>query len=395
MSTSRKTAVYFLLLPALCAGGLLVYRSIPETPARPGETSAANGGITVTDMAGRTVTFHKPIERIVLIRSRDIYELSLLLDDEVATKIVGWGPDIQTADKDAYRKYVERYPALAKLPVLGSIFDDAVNVEAVLALKPDLVILDTVMAERGYKSVDRMEQAGLPLLFLDLSHDPFHDPERSLLLLGKVLGKEERAAKVVTFVNAELDKVFSRLPGITAPPPAVYVEAGSLGAKQYGSTYGFDPKQKLASWGTFLDRLHCRNIAAGVVPSMGQINPEYLLKSNPDVIVITGACWPAVSDSMHLGYYTDAGQARELLSAFTTRPGWDALSAVKNHRIYSLFHGFAMHLTNFAAVQQLAKWLYPEAFADLDPEGQLREFHRRFMPVEYSGVWMISLAEGQ
>ena len=390
----RKIIILIALIVALCAGGLLRHRSFRHSTAQPAGNGVADGKITVTDMAGRVVSFHKPVQRIVLIRSRDIYEVSLLLGDEVASKIVGWGPDIQTADKDAYRKFVERYPGLAKLPVLGAIFDDAVNIEAVLALKPDLVILDTVMAERGYKSVDRMEQAGLPLLFLDLSHDPFHDPERSLLLLGKVLGKEDRAAEIVAFVNAELDRVFSRLPGITTHPPVVYLEAGSLGAKQYGSTYGFDPKQKLASWGTFLDRLHCRNIAAGVVPSMGPISPEYLLKTNPEVIVITGANWPALSDSMHLGYYTDAGEARDLLRAFTTRPGWDGLSAVKNHRVYSLFHGFAMHLTNFAAVQQLAKWLYPETFADLDPEGGLREFHRRFMPVSYSGVWMVSLAEG-
>jgi iron complex transport system substrate-binding protein len=52
-----------------------------------------------------------------------------------------------------------------------------------------------------------------------------------------------------------------------------------------------------------------------------------------------------------------------------------------------------MHASNFAAVQQLAKWLYPQEFRDLDPRARLEEFHRRFMPVAHNGTWMIALDE--
>ena len=45
--------------------------------------------------------------------------------------------------------------------------------------------------------------------------------------------------------------------------------------------------------------------------------------------------------------------------------------------------------------QQLAKWLYPERFADLAPEARLREFHDRFLPIECRGVWMIPLERKQ
>ena len=46
---------------------------------------------------------------------------------------------------------------------------------------------------------------------------------------------------------------------------------------------------------------------------------------------------------------------------------------------------------SFAAAQQLAKWLYPEEFKELNPEERLHEFHLKFMPVEMSGTWMVSL----
>jgi iron complex transport system substrate-binding protein len=46
---------------------------------------------------------------------------------------------------------------------------------------------------------------------------------------------------------------------------------------------------------------------------------------------------------------------------------------------------------SFAAVQQLAKWLYPGEFQELDPHQRLQEFHRKFMPIDLSGTWMVEL----
>ncbi|MBN1347621.1 MAG: ABC transporter substrate-binding protein [Phycisphaerae bacterium] len=351
--------------------------------------------VTLTDLAGRTVTLRQPVDRIVLVRGRDVYELALLLEEDLPRKLVAWGPDLRQSDHDAYSVFTERFPSLAKLPEIGSVFADAVDAEAVLALRPDLVIVETFMAERGYKCLDRMERAGLPLLFLDFSRDPFQGPQRSIRLLGQALGREKRAAEVVDFVKARLDEVTSRLTGPPASPPSVYMECGYKGVKEYGHTFGYTDRSQLSAWGLMLDRLGCRNIAAGVAPPMAAMHPERLLTADPDVVVITGACWPATPDSMHLGYGTDAADAEQRLRAFATRPGWANLKAVKTRRVYGIFHGFCMHTMNFAALQQLAKWLYPERFAALDPAARLREFHDRFLPVACRGAWMISLEKAQ
>jgi len=363
------------------------WRLAPDRPAAP----PAAGEIQVEDLAGRTVTLRPPLNRIVLVRSRDVYELSLLLGDELDRRLVAWGPDLQTADQDAYRAFLDRYPRLARIPVLGSVFADAVSAEAVLALKPDLVILDTVMSERGYRCVERLERAGLPLLYLDCSHDPLRDPQRSLRLLGKVLGQEEKARAATAFVEAELERVMGRLAGLKEPAPTVYLESGHRGVESYGNTYGYDGNRTLSSWGALMARLGCRNVAADLVASMGRINPEYLLAADPDVIVITGACWTECPGTMRLGYGVMPAEARERLQGFTRRPGWPELKAVRNGRVHSLFHGFCMHMTSFAAVQQMAKWLYPGTFADLEPAARLQEFNERFMPVRAGGTWMISL----
>ena len=381
-----------LLLPLLViATGCLDQRPAPSTEAGP----ASSASLTVTDLAGRSVSFKQSVERIVLIRGRDIYTLGLLLGDEIEDRLVAWGPDFELYDNDSYRKFVEFHPRLADVPQLGSVYQDAVSVEKVLSLGPDLVVVDTFMVDRGYKCVERLEQAGLPVLFLDFSTDPFRNPQKSVELLGQVLGKEDRAKEIAGFINAEIDKVFSRLDSIGEPAPSLYVEGGYQGVTTYGPTYGYgyDDEGRMTSWGAIMESLKARNVAGGVVPNMGPINPEYLLQSDPDVIVITGACWSNQPDAMHLGYYTDPGEARARLEAFTTRPGWKELSAVKKDRVYGLFHNFSIQTTEFAGTQQLAKWLYPRTFADLDPEARLREFHERFMPVDFSGTWMIGLEE--
>ncbi len=378
-------------LIALVLGGLLAGAGCStgaESTLGPGPSPTST---VVTDMAGRTVSLRRPIKRIVLIRSRDIYELSLLLGAAVEDRVVAWGDDIQSADADAYAAFLKQYPRLGRIPLVGSIFQDALSAEQVLALKPDLVVADTFMIDRRYKSMDQLGKAGLPVLFLNLSDDPFKGPQQSLLLLGTVLGCEPRAREIVAFADAEIAAVVARLDRIRTPPPSVYLESGSAGAGTYGSTYGRSADGTLSSWGHVLDRVRCRNIASDVASGMARISPEYLIAKDPDVIVITGAGWPALPDTMRLGYSATPADSSARLRAFAKRPGWEHLQAVRSGRVYGLFHGFCMHPTSFVALQQMAKWLYPAEFQDLRPEERLREFHRRFMPIAFSGVWAAGL----
>ena len=354
------------------------------------EQRSGSRTITVTDLAGRELTLPYPVERIALVRSRDIYEFSAVLGEATADKIIAWGPDIMTADKDAYDKYLERFPRLGQLPLVGDIFKDALSTEQVLDLDPDVVITETFMIDRGYESIDRLEKAGVPLLFLDFSGKPFEDPQKSILLVGEITGRKQRAEEIVDYVNEQLDLVFSRLQAMEGPKPTVYVEAGNLGPQDYGCTYGYNKKQTMTSWGSFLQVIRAANIASDAVVDMAVINPEYLLESNPDRIIITGAYWPAAG-AMRMGYYADPAEARSLLKAFCERPGWDTLDAVKNKEVYSLHHHFQMHSFSFVGLQQMVKWLYPEEFRDIEPEENFKEFHRRFLPVEYSGTWMVTL----
>jgi len=231
----------------------------------------------------------------------------------------------------------------------------------------------------------KLEKAGIPAVFIDFYTKPFENPVVSIELLGHILSKEDRAQEIIDFYQDQVDIVSSRLANIGEIKTTAYVEVGSKGPSDYGNTYGN------TGLGAIVNKAGGTNIAEGVISSSGPINPEYLLTENPDVIIISGSYWPATSDSMRLGYHATVGESKSLLENFTNRTGWENLDAVKNHRVHSLFHGFAFRIYNFTGILAYAKWLYPDKFEDIDPAAVFKEFHERFMPVDYSGVWLLSL----
>ncbi|WP_294395325.1 ABC transporter substrate-binding protein [uncultured Clostridium sp.] len=347
--------------------------------------------ITITDSVGREVTLENDIDRIVLVRSRDIFELEVLLGEEMPDKIVGWSDDLQTHDADTYKKVIETFPEMASKPSIGNNANDTISAEAVLALEPDLVLMNASMAQGNYDYAEKLEEANLPIVYLDSVSDPLSSPQESIALLGKILGKQEKADELVNYMNEQVNTVMSRLENIEENSVSAYMEIGNGGPSKIANTFGSAPEtpDKFTSWGVILDALKVNNIAEGVSKS-SPLNSEYILEQDPDVIVITGQGWEK-SGTMKMGYYADAADSQKILKSFTTRTGWNTLSAVKNNQVYSLYHGFPPHVFAFAGVQGLAKAFYPDVFEDLNPTENLKKFYDKFMPEEFSGEWFMQL----
>ena len=89
------------------------------------------------------------------------------------------------------------------------------------------------------------------------------------------------------------------------------------------------------------------------------------------------------------GVAADAAQAS--LKRLLGRGGLQHLSAVREGRAHAIWHGFYNSPFNVVAVQVFAKWLHPEAFADLDPQRTLERFYGEFQPVALDGQYWISL----
>lgn len=341
--------------------------------------------VTLTDLAGREVEVVAPAEKVILISGRHIHEFSALMGDSFTEKIVGWGSDLEAYDKDTYDVFLEAYPQIADIQDIGYHSKGTFNVEQVITLDPDVIIFplwdesdETVMED-----IEKLEQAGIPSVFVDFYTDPFDNPIKSIELMGKIVGEEERAAEISAFYQEQVDLVANRLMAIDTAKPTVYVESGSKGVSEYGNSYSD------TGWGAVIEKAGGDNIAEAA----GQISPEYLINESPEVIIISGSNWAGTEGSMKLGFYAEAADSLDRLTKFTERAGWDTISAVQNGRVYGIYHGLSFRIYNFAGIQAFAKWFYPEEFADVDPDENFQEFYDKFMPVELTGVWMTGIDE--
>ncbi|MCK9331500.1 MAG: hypothetical protein M0Q94_16660 [Candidatus Cloacimonetes bacterium] len=99
----------------IAAIGFVVYGNAFDRPDGGPERSK----MTITDMAGRTVTLNAPVERIILTESSKTAELAAIAGDGFAEKIVGWDNDIKRYAGDEYAVFVAEYPQLADIPDVG------------------------------------------------------------------------------------------------------------------------------------------------------------------------------------------------------------------------------------------------------------------------------------
>ena len=68
------------------------------------------------------------------------------------------------------------------------------------------------------------------------------------------------------------------------------------------------------------------------------------------------------------------------------------LDAVKENRVYGVDHGSLRNMADYTFTQYMAKVLYPEAFKDIDPVGNLNNYYKTYLPeLKYDGTFMIHL----
>ena len=345
--------------------------------------------ITVTDMAGRRVSLTVPVKKVVLGYAKEFPSFAAVAGEDFPGKLAGWGLSRTVRNQDPYLKFKVKYPGLESIPDVGSHAQGTFSVEKVISLKPDMVIFPLWMLLNKYEGVAedvaRMEKVGIKTVFLDYWENPLENTMPSTLLLGTLLGKEKRAQEIVALYQKRINTVVRRLQKIKKPKPRVYVENGAQGPSENGWTCGN------YAWGVMVVKAGGINIAEGIIKRWGPLAPEYLLKTNPDVIIIAEPKHPR---SKRTDYQADSEGSRQLLKAFTGRLGWNTIGAVKSGRVYGVFDSYLIYnIYNFAVIETIAKWLYPYEFKDINPDADLREFYKKFLQMDYSYVGMVGIQD--
>ena len=230
--------------------------------------------LVVTDDLGRKVTIPAEPERIVVMLPSATETVCAIgaCDKIVATdKFSNWPEEVK------------------KLPKAGGLYDP--NVELIVSLKPDLVI-----ASKYGKLVERLEKVGIPVVAIKT--ETYDDIFRTIRKLGLILNREPQAE--VYALESKAAKAKTR--------PKVYSE--------------IDPTPYTAGPDSFIGVLIKKARGENIVPpELGlfpKISPEFVVKANPEVIILADAPFGVT------------------LEEIKKRPGWSEIKAVKEGRVCEL-----------------------------------------------------------
>jgi iron complex transport system substrate-binding protein len=307
---TRRFALLFLLLLVNCVASPPTGLTSPSvTPAA--ITSAAAFPTSITDFQGRSVAISKRPERIVSIGPSNTEFLFAL---GAGDRVVG---DDDFSDQPA---------AAATKDHVGGV---KVNLEKVVSLKPDLII--TVKFSDG--TIEALSQTTATVLVVD--PQGLADVTRTASLIGKAIGADGDG--LAKDIQGKLDAVKAKT--ASAPKLKVFDEED---ASDLTKLYTVGP-------GSFINDLITlaggTNIAAGAKSAYPTISTEEIVRADPDVIVLDDALYGTTVDSV------------------ASRPGWAALSAVRNKRVYPGLNLFSRPGPRVGeAAQEFAKLVHPELF---------------------------------
>jgi len=239
----------------------------------------AASAVTVIDDRQVAVTFTQAPKRIV----------TLLPSLAETVCVLGACERLVGTDKHA------NWPASVKaLPKLGGL--DDTQLEALVRLKPDVVLL-----AKSARIIARLEALGIPVLALEpQTHADVHRVLQTVAAVLQLPNAQDQANVVWQNIQRQISQAKSNIPA-QAINATVYLEA-STGGYAAGET---------SFIGEIMRQLGLKNIVPAGMGAFPQLNPEFVVRANPQLIVL----------------------AQSMVTNLSQRPGWSGITAIKNKRV--------------------------------------------------------------
>ena len=240
--------------------------------------SVSANALQITDDRGVIITFEQPPQRIVSLLP-SLTESVCAMDQ--CQRLIGI---------DRY----SNYPASVKaLPQLGGGIDP--NIEAIVALKPDVVLVSSASRASG-----RLEALGLKVVALETKSHA--DVKRVLQKLGVLLAVPDAqgADRLWRIIDSSVSAASQSL-SAQAKNTRVYFEV-SRGPYAAGES---------SFIGETLQRLGVKNVVPAALGPFPKLNPEFVVRANPELIMI----------------------GNRSMQAMVPYPGWSSIKAVRDKRI--------------------------------------------------------------
>lgn len=249
--------------------------------------AAVSYPLTLTDELGRTITLEREPERVIsMVPSHT--EMICALD--ACDKLIGI---------DTFSNYPEDVLGLPRLGGALTGYDGGPDLEAIVALSPDLVVvseygeLASFLGELGITTY-----AGSPQTVEDIFE--------YLDVIGQLVNRSDQAAALTARIQSDLDGIAQLVED--APRPSVYYEIDA-------SPFSVGPD---AFIGQLIALAGGETIVTAEMGDFPMLDPEFIVAQDPVMIILASAPY---------------GESIETLQA---RPGWQGLSAIADGRVFEL-----------------------------------------------------------
>lgn len=314
--------------------------------------------VEVVDYLNRSVKVLKNVGRVVAIGPGTLRLITYLN----ATDLIVGVEQVEVTWSVIGRDYAMAHQQLFKnLSIIGQGGPNTPpNPEMLKVVKPQLIIMTRTYAEL-YLPDKLSEEVGVPVLVIDYGVAGYLDVDSfkyAMSLLGKVLGREERASQLSRYLDHLISDLRNRTSEVTSRPK-VYVGAVSYkGAQPFTSTQVDFPPLRLLNTSSIVDSLSTKG---GFI----QVDFEYIMKMQPDYV------------------FVDENNLKVVLDDFIKdRSKYCILNAFKDGKVYGTLPYNYYHTnvaTALANAYFIGKVLYPDKFADIDVAIKADEIFKAFV----------------
>jgi len=325
--------------------------------------SAVEYPLTITDSAGRGVTFTMPVERVI-VTSTDAAEAVVVLG--AADKVVGVSDTVQK--KGYYFPQLKDKQSTGKWNALDYEMIGEIARDGGEDITPDIVVIGYSYPDKPY-GIYGVEKGLAPFENIKAVALEFTKPEnitREIEILGQILGKEKEASDYIKWYVEKSASVVQATGGQSMPK--VYAEWSSTSdLSALGPGSGFDSVLSVAKG---------YNVARDLGAAFPKVAWEWVVAQNPDVIIKRQTQF---SDQTQIGWQSepssDTARLQSVRDELLARAGASGISAVKSGRVYVMDWDVLNGLDQVVGITYIAKLLHPDA--DLDPEAVHKEYLER------------------
>lgn len=237
----------------------------------------------------------------------------------------------------------------------------AINIEELAAANPDLIFLRlSNLQDKG--ETEKLDNLGIPYIVVD--YVTVQDQIKSIQVMAKALGKEEKAAEYINYFNQTVQFVENRVQQLSANErKTVYHSVNEVVRTDIPNTLSFQ----------VLETAGCINVVQSeetmrLDGDKGFVTVEQIYNLDPDIIV---ANEPSATEY------------------FLTDNKFSGLRAVREQNVFQLPVGISRwahpgSIETPIAILYTAKLVYPNLFDDVDINAEILNFYDKFFGIQLS-----------